>query len=512
MEDRMTAQQLKNSILQMAVQGKLVPQDPNDEPASVLLDRIRKEKEQLIKDGKIKKNKKESYIFRGADNLHYEQIGKEVKCIEDELPFEIPGSWCWSRFSSLYSLTSGQDLSPNNYNSDKKGIAYITGASNITDGKIEINRWTINPKSTAHFGDLLFTCKGTVGKMAFLNVEKAHIARQIMSISSPYDLDLYYLKLILRTNLNSIKIKAKSMIPGISRVDVLNILIPLPPIDEQTRIVEKIKEIEPLIEKYKQSEERLYELNSNIKEQLKKSILQYAIEGKLVSQNPNDEPASVLLERIHKEKEKLIVEGKIKKDKNESIIYSRDNSYYEKFDNSERCIDDEIPFEIPNNWCWTRLGNVGKTNVGLTYKPSDITDSTGTLVLRSSNIQNNKLNYSDNVYVSCTIPEKAFIYKGDLLICARNGSRSLVGKCAVFDEERAAFGAFMAKFCSDYNDYIKLYLDSPMFRLQLEGVKTETINQITQSNLKKQLLPFPPKREQKRIIEKINEITNLLEL
>ena len=348
--------------------------------------------------------------------------------------------------------------------------------------------------------------------MAFLNVEKAHIARQIMSISSPYDLDLYYLKLILRTNLNSIKIKAKSMIPGISRVDVLNILIPLPPIDEQTRIVEKIKEIEPLIEKYKQSEERLYELNSNIKEQLKKSILQYAIEGKLVSQNPNDEPATVLLERMHKEKEKLIADKKIKKDKNESMIYRRDNSYYEKFDNSERCIDDEIPFEIPNNWCWTRLGNVGKTNVGLTYKPSDITDSTGTLVLRSSNIQNNKLNYSDNVYVSCTIPEKAFIYKGDLLICARNGSRSLVGKCAVFDEERAAFGAFMAKFCSDYNDYIKLYLDSPMFRLQLEGVKTETINQITQSNLKKQLLPFPPKREQKRIIEKINEITNLLEL
>lgn len=122
------------------------------------------------------------------------------------------------------------------------------------------------------------------------------------------------------------------------------------------------------------------------------------------------------------------------------------------------------------------------------------------------------MSYSNNVYVSCTIPEKALIYKGDLLICARNGSRSLVGKCAIFDEEKAAFGAFMAKFCSDYNDYIKLYLDSPVFRLQLEGVKTETINQITQSNLKKQLLPFPPKKEQKRIIEKISEITNLLEL
>ena len=358
MEDRMTAQKLKNSILQMAVQGKLVPQDPNDEPASVLLERIRKEKEQLIKEGKIKKSKNESYIFRGADNLHYEQIGKEVRCIEDELPFEIPDNWCWSRFSSLYLLTSGQDLSPNDYNSDKNGVAYITGASNITDGKIDINRWTIHPKSVAYFGDLLFTCKGTVGKMAFLNIEKAHIARQIMSISSPYNLDLYYLKLILKTNLNSIKIRAKSMIPGISRIDVLNILIPLPPIDEQNRIINKIKELEPLIEKYKLAEEKLYVLNSNIREQLKKSILQYAIEGKLVPQDPNDEPASELLKRIHDEKQKLIAEGKIKKDKNDSIIYRRDNSYYEKQDNKENCIDDELTFEIPGSWEWTNIETI----------------------------------------------------------------------------------------------------------------------------------------------------------
>ena len=190
-------------------------------------------------------------LFKTLHNLHYEQIGKEVRCIEDELPFEIPDNWCWSRFSSLYSLTSGQDLSPNDYNSDKNGVAYITGASNITDEKIDINRWTIHPKSMAYFGDLLFTCKGTVGKMAFLNVEKAHIARQIMGISSPYNLDLNYLKLVLKTNLNSIKIRAKSMIPGISRIDVLNILIPLPPIGEQNRIVDKIKELEPLTDKYK---------------------------------------------------------------------------------------------------------------------------------------------------------------------------------------------------------------------------------------------------------------------
>lgn len=513
MEDRMTAQQLKNSILQMAVQGKLVPQDPNDEPASVLLERIRKEKEQLIKDGKIKKNKKESYIFRGADNLHYEQIGKEVKCIEDELPFEIPGSWCWSRFSSLYSLTSGQDLSPNNYNSDKKGIAYITGASNITNGKIEINRWTINPKSTAHFGDLLFTCKGTVGKMAFLNVEKAHIARQIMSISSPYDLDLYYLKLILRTNLNSIKIKAKSMIPGISRVDVLNILIPLPPIDEQNRIVEKIKEIEPLIEKYKQSEERLYELNSNIKEQLKKSILQYAIEGKLVPQDPNDEPASVLLDRIHKEKQNLIAEGKIKKDKNESIIYRRDNSYYEKCGSKILCIDEEIPFEIPNDWGWIRLGK-------LTYNHGQKKPNCDFCYIDIGSVNNEEqiLNKSETVLSADKAPSRArkIVKFGDILYSTVRPY--LHNMCIInrsFTFEPIASTGFAVLTChSNYlNEFLFMYMMSPIFdeyanrNENSRGVAYPAIND---SRLSVALIPVPPVSEQQRIIDKYKRIINIL--
>ena len=510
MEDRMTAQQLKNSILQMAVQGKLVPQDPNDEPASVLLDRIRKEKEQLIKDGKIKKNKKESYIFRGADNLHYEQIGKEVKCIEDELPFEIPGSWCWSRFSSLYSLTSGQDLSPNNYNSDKKGIAYITGASNITDGKIEINRWTINPKSTAHFGDLLFTCKGTVGKMAFLNVEKAHIARQIMSISSPYDLDLYYLKLILRTNLNSIKIKAKSMIPGISRVDVLNILIPLPPIDEQNRIVEKIKEIEPLIEKYKQSEERLYELNSNIKEQLKKSILQYAIEGKLVPQDLNDEPASVVLDRIRKEKQKLIAEGKFKKDKNESIIYRRDNSYYEKIEKKEICIDDEIPFDIPYDWEWVRLGSIFQHNTGKALNTTNVIGEKRKYITTSNLYWNTfKLDNIKEMYFKESEIDKCTIKKGDLLVCEGG------------DIGRAAIWNFSYDICIQnhihrlrpYSEliiefyYLIFYLYKHTSKIGGKGIGIQGLSSNSLHNL---LIPLPPYNIQKNIVIEYKRINKLL--
>lgn len=174
-------------------------------------------------------------------------------------------------------------------------------------------------------------------------------------------------------------------------------------------------------------------------------------------------------------------------------------------------IDDLIPFEIPNTWEWIRLGTVGESNIGLTYKSSDITNSKGILVLRSGNIQNGKMSYCDNLYVSCEVPQKAMIYKNDLLICARNGSRSLVGKCAIVDIEKASFGAFMTKFSSEFNPYIKIFLYSPTFRNQLDNVKTETINQITQKNLQNQLLPLPPFEEQIKIVNTINKIYSILD-
>ena len=180
---------------------------------------------------------------------------------------------------------------------------------------------------------------------------------------------------------------------------------------------------------------------------------------------------------------------------------------YEKIGkNDPVCIADEVPFEIPDSWEWVRLGSIGETNIGLTYRPSDKTDSSGTLVLRSSNIQDGKMDYSDCVYVSCAVPERAMISKGDILICARNGSRSLVGKCAIVDNNGMAFGAFMAKFSSMFNPYIKVFIDSPAFRGQLEGVKTETINQITQEMLRNQLIPLPPLNEQKRIVEALSAV------
>ena len=176
-------------------------------------------------------------------------------------------------------------------------------------------------------------------------------------------------------------------------------------------------------------------------------------------------------------------------------------AFCEQIGKEIRDISDEIPFEIPESWEWVRLGMIGETNIGLTYRPADKTISGGTLVLRSSNIQNDRMDYSDTVYVSCEIPERAMIHKGDILICARNGSRALVGKCAIVDKDGMAFGAFMAKYSSPFNQYIKLFIDSPSFRQQLDGVKTETINQITQDMLKNQPCPLPPMNEQIRIVE-----------
>ena len=239
---------IKQSILQHAVQGKLVEQDPNDEPASELLKRIKAEKEQLIKEGKIKKDKTESYIFKGEDNKYYEQIGSKTIDITDEIPFEIPQGWEWVRLGNIVKLTSGQDLTPDMYNSTEKGIPYLTGASNIIDERIVINRWTENGRAFAYAGNLLITCKGTVGTMAILKQEKVHIARQIMAIEPFGKINILYVKLFLNSYITALKVCAKSIIPGISRNDVLNILFPLPSYDEQKRIVAKIVELTTIID------------------------------------------------------------------------------------------------------------------------------------------------------------------------------------------------------------------------------------------------------------------------
>uniref|UniRef100_UPI0027E38A1D DUF4080 domain-containing protein n=1 Tax=Prevotella sp. TaxID=59823 RepID=UPI0027E38A1D len=251
--------------------------------------------------------------------------------------------------------------------------------------------------------------------------------------------------------------------------------------------------------------------------QLKNSILQWAIQGKLVPQDPNDEPASVLLDKIRQEKERLIKEKKIKRDKNASIIYrGEDNSYYEKIlaTGEVKCIDEEVPFEVPKGWEWCRIRNISQSYIGLTYSQSEVSPQ-GTIVLRSSNIQDGRIVFDDIVRVTKNISEKLLVEKNDIIICARNGSAKLVGKSAIVTEitEPMTFGAFMAICKTSLYQYVSIFLQSDLFFSQLRGVSgTTTINQLTQNNFNGFLIAIPPLEEQHRIFEKINDVLPIVEI
>ena len=515
----MTAQQLKNSILQMAVQGKLVPQDPNDEPASVLLERIRAEKERLIKEKKIKREKNPSVIFKGADNTPYEKIGDEVRSLADEVPFDIPDSWEWVRLGTVIELQSGQDMTPDKYNDCGKGIPYITGASNIENGNVLINRWTEYGRAFAYCGDILLTCKGTVGTMAVLQESQVHIARQIMAIRPISELYVPYIQLVLDTLVENLKAAAKSMIPGIAREDVLQSLFPVPPVSEQKRIVQKVSELSPCLEQYAAADTKLLSLNAAFPEALKKSILQEAVQGKLVPQDPSDEPAEALLERIRAEKQRLIKEGKIKKDKHESIIFRRDNSHYEKRGSEEVCIDDEIPFEVPSSWALIRLDDIGIYRKGpfgssLT-KSMFVPKGADTVKVYEQKNAIQKDHTLGTYYITRQYYEskmKSFtVEPGDILVsCA-----GTIGETYILPEQ-IELGIInqalmrMTIFAPIDLDYFLLYFDYVLKQAAKETSKGSAIKNIPPFEIfKKLILPLPPLEEQKRIVEKVRELESL---
>ena len=504
----MTAQQLKNSILQMAVQGKLVPQDPTDEPASVLLERIRAEKERLIKEKKIKREKNPSVIFRGADNLPYEKVGDEVRSLADEVPFDIPNSWEWVRMGTVIELQSGQDMTPDKYNDCGKGIPYITGASNIENGNVLINRWTEYGRSFAYCGDILLTCKGTVGTMAVLQEPQVHIARQIMSIRPIAGLYVPFIQLVLDTLVENLKAAAKSMIPGIAREDVLQSLFPVPPISEQKRLVQKVSELSTWLEQYAVADTKLLSLNTAFPEALKKSILQEAVQGKLVPQDPNDEPASALLERIRTEKDRLIKAGKIKRDKHDSVIFRRDNSHYEKRGSEEICIDKEIPFSLPDGWCWCRFSNICYKLADGSHNPPP-KKSKGFRVISARNIKNNKILFTDEDRLCDQMGfekenPRTQISRGDVILGIIGGS---IGNTAIYEyDEPVIAQRSIAIFGSLINNrYMKLLLDSPLFQQQFTSKSNGTAQGgIYLGELSNMLVPLPPENEQNRILASIS--------
>ena len=296
--------------------------------------------------------------------------------------------------------------------------------------------------------------------------------------------------------------------PKFNKTDLRAMIVPVPPMNEQTKIVEAVRSIFTFIDDLDVSYNGLTATIQSVKSK----ILDLAIRGKLVPQNHDDEPASVLLERIRAEKEDLIRQGKIKRDKKESVIFKgEDNSYYRNYENKVICIDEDLPFEIPPNWEWYNLSMIGTTNIGLTYRPEDIVDD-GTMVLRSSNIINGKIDLADLVRVNTNIRDNQYIEENDILICARNGSKALVGKCAIFSgiQEKASFGAFMAIYRTQFYKYVYHFLNSNTFRSTFNSDDTKQINQITQDMIKNTLIPMPPVAEQQRIVDTIETIFTYL--
>ena len=398
-------------------------------------------------------------------------------------------------------------MTPDKYNSAKQGIPYLTGASNIENEKVIINRWTEYGKAFAYKGDLLITCKGTIGTMAILEENQVHIARQIMAIRSGNLIKIEYIQLVLETLVASLKAAAKSMIPGVSREDILSSLLPLPPYNEQSKIIAFFKSVTPFIDEYSKKESQLQNLNCVFPELLKKSILQEAVQGKLVPQDPADEPASVLLKRIRSEKEQLIKAGKIKRDKHESVIFRRDNSHYEKLDGIDRCIDDEIPFEIPDSWVWARFGQVIFLLSGTDFNPKEYNDTqkgipyiTGASSLSENGVLLNRWTETARVIAN---------YGDVLLVCKGSG----YGKTVICDIEEAHIARqIMAikKFITLDMHYVRLFLQANFDKIKSKG--QGVIPGIDRNSVMNLLFPIPPLSEQRRIVEKQRELFDKITL
>ncbi len=510
----MTGQQLKNSILQMAVQGKLVPQDPNDEPASVLLERIRAEKEQLIKEGKIKKEKNPSIIFRGADNLPYEKVRKnEPVCIADEVPFEIPESWDWVRLGSIGDWGSGATPSrsiPEYYGGD---IPWLK-TGDLNDGYIEcipenISRLALEKTSVRlnPTGSVLIAMYGaTIGKVGILTFPAT--TNQACCACLPIEIyNEYLFYFLMSQKVSFVKRGEGGAQPNISKEKIIATLMPLPPLAEQYRIVAKIKGVLPFVEQYGEACSAANSLNAAFPDLLKKSILQEAVQGKLVPQDSSDEPASVLLERIRAEKQRLIAEGKIKKDKHESVIFRRDNSHYEKCGSEEVCIDDKIPFEIPENWCWSKMGICLDVRDGTHDTPKYVAE--GVPLITSKNLRNGEIDFSTAKFISkedhIAISQRSKVDAGDIMyaMIGSIGNPALYNGNAEFSIKNMALFKKIANGLDMEFVYWFLYLSQDtMKKFASGGVQAF----VSLEYLRNYWIPVPPIQEQYRIVTAIKQL------
>ena len=517
----MTAQQLKNSILLMAVQGKLVPQDPNDEPASVLLERIHAEKERLIKEKKIKREKNPSVIFKGADNTPYEKIGDEVRSLADEVPFDIPDSWEWVRLGNIGETNIGLTYKPSDVTSD--GVPVLR-SNNIQNGQIDYSELlyvscAVPERAYAHKGDILICARNgsraLVGKSAIVDADGMAFGAFMAiyrSSCNPY-IQLFINSYLFRGQLEG---ATTTTINQVTQEMLKRQLCPLPPIQEQLRIVQKYTELQPLIAAYSNAYDKAQILSTAFPEALKKSILQEAVQGKLIPQDPSDEPAEALLKRIRAEKQRLIKEGKIKKDKHESVIFRRDNSHYEKLDGVERCIDNEIPFDIPDSWGWARLGNLTEMITSGSRDWAKYYSTEGNLFLRMGNLSRNSFDLRLNKIQRVRLPEtvegtRTAVQAGDLLfsITGEVGMLGLVpsGFETAYTNQHTAVIRFLPQMRNKFLPYFFLTdYAKTCYKSNQHGIK----NSFRLNSISDILVPIPPLYEQRRIVNQIEITTRMI--
>ena len=508
----MDTKALRQKILDLAIRGKLVPQDPNDEPAEVLLERIREQKQQMFKEGKLKKKdiKNDTIIFKGEDNLHYEKFQDgTVKCIEDEIPFEVPEGWAWTRFSAI-TINRDSERKPisSSQRTDVAKIYDYYGAS----GKIDkIDKYIFNERLLliGEDGANLVTRNKPI---AFFAEGQYWVNNHAHCIDATDKFILEY----LCSYINAISLEkyvTGSAQPKMTQDNMNSILIPLPPYSEQKHMSQHLNEVMYTVDNIEIGKVDINELVSKAKSK----ILDLAIRGKLVPQDPNDEPASVILERIRTEKEELIKQGKIKRDKKESVIFKGDdNSYYERVGDIISNIDDEIPFELPQNWEWSRLQTICYPITDGTHKTPTYSDS-GYIFLSAKNITTGKINWNDIMYIPKSLHDELYSRvspKMNDILLAKNGT---TGVAAIVDRE------------CEFDIYVTLALlrvvnNNISSQYLLKIIASDTIQDYFKSSLKgigvpnlhlehirTTLIPIPPINEQNKIAERIYQYYSLLD-
>ena len=520
----MNGKQLKNSILQWAIQGKLVPQDPNDEPASVLLEKIRGEKERLIKEKKIKRDKNASIIYRGEDNSYYEKIlaTGEVKCIDEEIPFDVPNGWEWCRLNDLAlyrkgpfgsSLTKSMFVAKSTQSikvyEQKNAIQKdcTLGDYYISKEKFEtMQSFVVKPN------DIIVSCAGTIGETYLLPSDApVGIINQALMRVTLFDLNMveYWQIYFAYMLLNEAQMKGSgSAIKNIPPFEYLKaVLVPIPPLSEQNRLVERYNILLSLIGKYELEANKLNCLNQKVYDKLKKSVLQEAIRGKLVPQLAEEGSAQDLLEKIKLEKQKLVKEGKLKKSAltTSTIFRGDDNKYYEQID--KKCLDitEQIPFDLPESWSWARGMSV--------FMPMESTKPSSDFVYIDVDAVNNRLNIIDNPkkvrFENAPSRATRKLHKNDLLFSmVRPYLKNIALVDDIYIDAIASTGFYVITPSLGYYPVFLFYLMLSNYVVDglnafMKGDNSPSINNY---HIEDYLYPLPPIKEQKRIVNKIEQL------